>query len=126
MQYIIDTHTLIWRLLESKRLSPKIKNIFLNKENKFLIPTICLLESQYLKEIGRIDLDMDKALSTIQEEDSFELVAYDDRVMLQSLGLTSTRDPFDRIILAHALSSSNKIITKDKWMKKTAPHLVVW
>ena len=84
-----------------------------------------MLEIQYLVEIKRVELDIDETLKTIQLERNFELVSFDEEAMLHSLKLMTTRDPFDRIILSHALARSTKILTKDFWMKKTAPHLVV-
>ena len=126
MSYLLDTHTLVWRFIDPKKIPPKIQTLFSNPESDFLIPTICLLEIQYLVEVGRIQIDLDEVRRVIQEEDAFQLVAYDESVMLHSLRLTTTRDPFDRIILAHALSTSTKIITRDLWMKRTAPHLVVF
>lgn len=126
MNYVVDTHILIGRLVEPARLSAKVKSLFSREEeNRFLIPTIVLLEIQYLKEIGKIEVNLDEILLAVGDNPSFKLLAYDEAVMLQSLQLTTNRDPFDRIILAHALSLSSKIITKDRWMKKTAPHLVV-
>ena len=100
------------------------KSLFL-KETDFLIPTIALLEIQYLIEIGRIEVEIDQVLGAIHEEPSFQLVPYDEAVMLHSLRLTTTRDPFDRMILAHALATSTHIITKDRWMRRIAPHLVI-
>ncbi len=126
MNFIIDTHVLIERLLKPSRLSTKVRSIFLNEENDFLIPTVVLLEIQYLTEIGRIEIDIDQTLTTLQETFRFQLVPYDEAAMLHSIRLTTTRDPFDRIILAQALARSTKIITRDRWMKRTAPHLVVF
>ena len=126
MNYFLDTHILVRRLLEPKRLPKRIKGLFLDGENNFLIPTMAVLEIQYLTEIGRIEVRMETVLEEIEEEQSFQLAPYDDAVMRHSLLLTTTRDPFDRIILAHALSRSTRIITQDRWMKETAPHLVVF
>ncbi len=126
MRFILDTHVLIERLLKPSRLSSKVRSIFLDEENDFLIPTVAFLEIQYLTEIGRIEMDIDQTLSTIQETERFQLIPYDEAAMFQSLHLNTTRDPFDRIILAQALARSHKILTKDRWMKRTAPHLVVY
>lgn len=125
MRYLLDTHVLVWRFVESHHMSKTLRPLFLKEENEFLIPTVSLLEMQYLIEVGRIEVDMDQVLAALQEEPAFQLVPYDEGVLLHSLRLTTTRDPFDRIILAHALATSTKIITQDHWMKQTAPHLVV-
>lgn len=125
MQYLLDTHTLLWRLTQPRKLSKRVRAIFSKSTHQFTVPTIALLETQYLIDIGRIDLAVDDVLTTIQEEPQFSLVPYDEVVMLHSLRLTGTRDPFDRIILAHALATSTQILTHDQWMKKMAPHLVI-
>lgn len=127
MDYILDTHILVWRCLKPVKLvTPKVDSLFLDESNHFLLPCISLLEVQYLHEIGRIDLHVDDILKMVNEGNQFVILPYDVSVMLHSLKLTSTRDPFDRIILAHALATSTQIITKDHWMKKEAPKLVVF
>ena len=126
MKYIVDTHLLVWRLIEPRKLSKNERSLFSNSQTEFLIPTVALLEMQYLAEIKRIEIDMDEALTTLQEEPAFQLVPFDETAMLHAFRLTSTRDPFDRMILAQALANSTKILTRDRWMKETAPHLVVF
>lgn len=125
MNYVLDTHILVWRLLDPKKLSSKIQKIFKNQNNYFYIPTISVLEIQYLNEINRIHVEMDEILRIISEDDQYKTVSYDQHTMLQSLKLTSTRDPFDRIILGHAIALATKIITHDRWMKREAPKLVI-
>lgn len=125
MNYILDTHYLVWRLLEPEKIPKKSQSILQSDANHFLIPTISLLEMQYLQEIGRIKADMDQVLSIIQEQRNFKLISFDEVTLIHSLRLSGTRDPFDRIILSHALALSCKILTQDGWMKKTAPSLVI-
>lgn len=125
MRYLVDTHIVVWRLMEPRRLPKASRALFLNERHEFLVPTIALLEIQYLIEVGRIQSDIDHILAALHEEPSFQLIPYDDVVMLHSLRLTTTRDPFDRIILAHALATSTPILTKDRWMRRMAPHLVI-
>lgn len=125
MTYLLDTHVLLWRLLDPKRLPKAARALLADEANDFLIPTIVLLEIQYLIEIGRIAAEIDAIVAVIQEDPRLSLAAYDETIMLHSLRLTTTRDPFDRIILAHALATSIRILTKDRWMRKTAAHLVI-
>lgn len=125
MPYFLDTHILLWRLLEPRRLPKKHQSLFRARTHEFLIPTMALLEIQYLIEIGRVEAEVDHVLAAIADESAFQMVPYDDIVMRHSLRLTTTRDPFDRVILAHALATSTPILTKDRWMRRMAPHLVV-
>lgn len=102
-----------------------MKKIFGEDDHLFLIPTVSLLELQYLQEIGRVEIDMDQFLQTLRQQEDFRLVAFDEITLLASLRLTSNRDPFDRIILGHAVATSTKILSRDRWMKEMAPQLVV-
>jgi PIN domain nuclease of toxin-antitoxin system len=125
LNYFLDTNALIWRFLDPRKLSAKMKNVFAGEDNLYLVPTVSLLELQYLKEIGRIEVDIDQFLQTLRQQEDFRLVPFDETVLLASLRLTSNRDPFDRIILAHAIAASIKILSRDRWMQQTAPELVV-
>ena len=125
MNFILDTHVFIWRFLSPEKLSKKLKEIFSNEENIFGVPTMVLMETQYLSEVGRVQVELDNLMLVLKEQPEFTLLSFDEQVLLHALKLTSNRDPFDRVILAHALATSTKILTKDRWMKKMAPHLVV-
>jgi PIN domain nuclease of toxin-antitoxin system len=59
--FVTDTHGLIWYLEDSPRLGPAAKDIFLACDRGDLFvyyPTICLVETVYLHERGRIPNDL--------------------------------------------------------------------
>lgn len=124
MRYLLDTHILLWRLLDPVRLPKKSASILASSVHTFLVPAIVLLEMQYLREIGRVVVEVEQVLEFLRSAPEYDIVPYDVAVMAHSLRLTGNRDPFDRIILAHALATSTTLLSKDRWMKKTAPHLV--
>lgn len=126
VNFLVDTHVLLWRLIEPTRLSEKAKKIFTDNNNHFLIPTVSLLEVQYLSEIGRVKVEMDHVFAAIQDDVRFKLLPFDESALIQSIRLTSNRDPFDRMILGQALSLATKILTKDRWMQKVAEHLTIF
>jgi PIN domain nuclease of toxin-antitoxin system len=124
VDYLLDTHILIWRLTDPKKLSANIQKIF-QEDHQWYIPCIVILETSYLVDVGRIKIDLIDLIRTMEEDPNMHFLAYNEVVMGHSLRLTGNRDPFDRIILAHALSGPYPILTKDRWMKETAPHLVI-
>lgn len=103
-----------------------MKSIFSDDKADFIIPTMVILEIQYLVEVNRVKVDIDSTLETLRETPQFQFAGFDEMSLIHALRLTTTRDPFDRIILAQALSTSTPILTKDLWMRRTAPHLVVF
>ena len=126
MNFVVDTHVLIWRFLDPKKLSKRLKTLFASEENEFWVPNMALMETQYLNEIGRIQINIDEFIAILRDHPQFRLLSFDEQVLAHALRLSSNRDPFDRIILAHALASSTPILTRDRWMKRMAPHLVVF
>ena len=44
MNYLLDTHILIWSLLDSEKLSKTILDIISNQENKIFVSTVSLWE----------------------------------------------------------------------------------
>lgn len=126
MTYLVDTHVLLWRLLEPRRLSRKARDIFSRETERLVVPTVVMLEIQYLVEIGKVEIDLNEVLEVVQADPRYRFIAYDEPAMLQSLQLTSTRDPFDRVILSHALARGIPILTRDRWMHRQAPHLAVY
>jgi PIN domain nuclease of toxin-antitoxin system len=126
MRYVLDTHSLIWRLIQPSKLSPRMRSVFSDTEADFIVPTMAVLEIQYLVEIKRVKVDIDAILESLRETPRFQTASFDEMAMIHAIRLTTTRDPFDRIILAQALSLSTPILTKDLWMRRTAPHLVIF
>ena len=112
---MIDTHIVIW--LYSGNVNELSKIAQTNIEtHDLLISPIILLELQYLLEIGKIlispkeiynDLHFRIGLR-IDNETLWSNVTY------AALELNWTRDPFDRLICAHAKVLKSKLITRDK------------
>ena len=115
--YALDTHALVFWLLDPSKLSAKTRAILRGTGNRFCISTACILEIQYLIEIGRIETEIGEVLSYIQREHAFFLQPFDEMVLLETLAASEHRDPFDRIILGTAKAYNLPIITRNRWMK---------
>ncbi|MFZ4615645.1 MAG: type II toxin-antitoxin system VapC family toxin, partial [Rectinemataceae bacterium] len=55
MKYLLDTHTLLWSLLDTKRLSKKAREILENRANEIYVSTIALWEIALKSSIGKLD-----------------------------------------------------------------------
>src|SRR6266498_3780989 len=53
-KYVLDTHTLVWYLEGSPRLSTRAKAIVDDSSNQLVVPLIVLAEAAFLVERGRI------------------------------------------------------------------------
>ena len=109
----LDTHVVVWLYAgEVDRFPPQARRA-LESESLVISPMV-LLELQYLHELSRVSQDpalivneLEKSLGLAVRRDEFE------RIIIAALMENWTRDPFDRIIVAHANLASAPLLTKD-------------
>jgi len=123
MTFVLDTHPLVFYLLEPSRLSPKVQLLFADTAHRFLIPTMSIMEIGYLVEVGRIETDMRQVVGYVHNDTSCEIVGFGTEELYETIEC-STRDPFDRIILATAKARSLPIVTRDRWMRRNYDQAV--
>lgn len=114
----LDTHILIWSFQrEPEKISLKART-FSENAKRFVSP-ISLLEIDFLHEIGRVKVTTSKIISDLQEKFLFE-IANDPFVSIiqEASALTWTRDPFDRLLVAHAQLHKAHLLTKDENIRK--------
>lgn len=105
---LLDTNALIWLNQSHKRARP------LQRERRRLyISPASVLELQFLHESGRIRLPQGSVQPIVDDErwtlDEPQSAAW----FLESVELIWTRDPFDRLIAAHARLRRWKLATSD-------------
>lgn len=116
MRYLVDTQILIWTLINPEKLTERTKNIL--QYNAIFVSQISLFEIAIKQKIGKLpELPFSlKSLSGLIEQDNFNILA----ISINHLEaynsvplLTNHRDPFDRLLLAIAMSESMPIISAD-------------
>jgi PIN domain nuclease of toxin-antitoxin system len=121
----LDTHVLLWLhagLIE--RFSAK--GCRLLEENELLISPAVKLELQYLFEIGRTALPAFQIIDDIDGQIGLAVCDLPfDAVINRAVTLNWTRDPFDRLISAHAMCRQIPLLTKDKTIRRRV-KLAVW
>ena len=106
---LLDTNALLWLEGGHRRIKPLV-----TKHERLYISPASVLELQVLVEVGRIRL----------RSGTIEALAHDPRWLLddppatrwfeQALDLDWTRDPFDRLIVAHAKLRGWRLATADQ------------
>jgi PIN domain nuclease of toxin-antitoxin system len=120
----LDTHVVVWLYAgDLRRFSPAVRRR-LDREDLRISPMVAL-EVQYLHEVGRISesagvvlSDLTRKLGLAQAEGDFSAVA------AAALGLDWTRDPFDRLIVAHAALHGAVLLTKDRSIRRNYRNAV--
>ena len=121
----LDTHAVIWLYAGEVQRFPSVARKKLENQ-PLLISPVVLLEMQYLHELGRITeepllmlKELEMSLGVAVHSENFE------RTILSALGQGWTRDPFDRIIVAHADVVSAALLTKDRSIRRNY-HRAFW
>ena len=127
--YVTDSHSLIWYLLDSPKLSLNANEVFKTVEQgkaNLLIPAIVTAEIIFIVQSGEVEADLDSLLLKIQESDNFQIspLGLDELNCLKEQ--TDIPEMHDRLIVCEALLHKAKIITKDKEIKDSGIAGVVW
>ncbi len=109
----LDTHVVVWLYSGlTDRLSDLAKSL-INDHELYVSPMV-RLELQYLYEIERITVQSDIILTDLSNRIGLMVCGKDFNLIIsQALGISWTRDPFDRLILASALLNGDLLLTKD-------------
>ena len=113
----LDTHVVVWLYAGDLALFPRTVRQDL-EENELFISPIVSLELEYLHEIDRVSVGsnvvVDELRRTIGLQISDTPFA---QVVSRALLNTWTRDPFDRIITAHAALGECRLLTRDQTIR---------
>lgn len=119
MAYLLDTHTFLWFLEGSKRLSKKTKDIIVNPKNKTFISIASIWEMGIKISLDKLELDL--SLEELKQElirNEIEILPLDfDHIIELSKLDFHHRDPFDRILISQARSEKLTILSKDSHFK---------
>ena len=110
----IDTHVAVWLFYGEKDEFSSLARKSIESNALFVSPMVAL-ELNYLKEIGRIEHDSEAVLPALKAQFGVEVFESNFMDIIQEAGTFKwTRDPFDRIISAHAFLEGMKLLTRDK------------
>ena len=125
---LLDTHILIWSLLEPEKLSSSVKDVITAAQNSdsLYIASITLWEIAMLIQKQRISVFKRTAdfLSSITSIDGLHLIQMNADIAAESVALPGgfIGDPADCLIIASAREAAATLITKDQkildWAKQ--------
>jgi len=120
MKYLLDSHAVIWYLEDSQKLPQKSVRLVDNPDNSVFISAVSLWEIAIKMNLGKLDLkfSLDKLLNAVNASDFDILQIEDDYLKLLSTLPNIHKDPFDRLLIASAVTEDLTIITADENIQK--------
>ncbi len=115
MNLLIDTHVLLWYLIDDSQLSFTSIQKIENPSNTNYVSIASLWEIAIKINIGKLDLHIPfKKLEKEVLQNNFKILPIEFKHTIQLSKLDQNhRDPFDRILISQALVENFTIITKD-------------
>lgn len=121
MKVHLDTHVAVWLAAGEKR---RLKSVEarLRRGSLFLSP-VALLEMEFLHEIGRIKTPIADVWEVLSEDYGISEATGEVQLLGRQARLLGwTRDPFDRLIVAHALADDAILLSADETIRKHCPR----
>ncbi|MGM0669575.1 MAG: type II toxin-antitoxin system VapC family toxin [Gemmatimonadota bacterium] len=112
MNLLLDTHFLLWTVLDSPRLK---EFSWLEAYRPWGVSPVSFLEIQFLAEVGRLEVRQPEFSRAVAEDPRF-VVDEAPLVSLveKALALSWTRDPFDRLLAAHSEARRVSLCSLDR------------
>ena len=117
MKFIADTHAFLWFITDSEQLSPKAKALLEASESNRVLSVASIWEIAIKTSLGK--LSFKKPLEELlPEQISLNYFQVLDISMEHALRVASLRmwhrDPFDRMIVAQALTEGLPVLSNDE------------
>jgi PIN domain nuclease of toxin-antitoxin system len=117
MKYLLDTHTLLWALLEDELISPRCRKLILSPENEFLVSAASAWEIATKHRIGKLpqaEVLLDGFVPTIAAAGYLLLpISVEDALRAGSFP-GAHKDPFDRLLAAQSIHRNIPLLSNDK------------
>ena len=119
MRFLLDTHILLWFLSANKQLTNSKRELINNGDHKIFISLVSLWEIAIKLSIKKLNIDYDfSELPNILKRHEIDIlnISFSHTQIVKELPLHHG-DPFDRILIAQAISEELTLITEDQNFK---------
>lgn len=132
MEYVTDTHPLVWLLFAPNRLSTRVRDLFQRVElgeHTIVIPAVVIAELIMVVEKRRVTGTMPEllqGLALLQASPNYRFPALLPETVIVSHSFTTIPDIFDRLVVAEAQRLSLPLITRDAVISASGLVTTVW
>ena len=120
MKYLLDTHVILWIAENSPLLSEKVKTVVLDKNNEKYVSIVSAWEVAIKLGTHKLHLEggLPEYFRIIESNGFFTLSIEREYIQLIHSFPNYHKDPFDRMIIATAITENMKLISIDENLHK--------
>ena|SRR2546428_9945027 len=133
MEYVADTHAIIWYYYKRQRLGATALTVLTDADAglvKIFIPAVAVAEMIMIIQKGRLSgvttPNLIAQLKQMQGRSNYEFLPLDPDLVIASHRLTAIPEIFDRLIVAEALRLGAPLITVDSVIRSSGLVNVIW
>ena len=128
MKLLLDTHTFLWWDNDPSRLSARALSLCSDTANELILSVTSLWEMQIKRQLGKLELRLPLA-EILEHQQSTNGIVVLPITRTEVLALdrlpTPHRDPFDRLLVAHAITEGAVLVSVDP-IFGSYPVQVLW
>ena len=114
MRVLVDTHIVLWWLIDSRKLPEDAERIIKDKDNTIFVSAASIWEIAIKVTLGQIEADPFAIEAAIEPSGFVELPITGKHAAHISQLPLHHRDPFDRILVAQGLLEPMRLMTGDQ------------
>jgi PIN domain nuclease of toxin-antitoxin system len=114
VRLLLDTHALLWWLIDDPQLSPAARAAVASLENEVFVSACSGYEIAYKQNLGRFPTFPESLLDRVGRERIETLPISLEHAVAAAALPGPHRDPWDRIMMAQALAEHCHMVTVDK------------
>jgi|SRR6185503_15692830 len=118
MSFLLDAHTLLWAILDQKKLSSKVTGILENPVNDIFVSSVTFWEISLKYSLGKLDLSgiSPEELPGLSNETGFKFLPLlpHESASYHQINSDLHRDLFDRMLIWQAIKNDLTLLSKDK------------
>lgn len=128
MNYVTDTHSLIWYFTEDSRLSKRALRVFEKtvKEGIMIVPAVVLAEIMFIAKKAKVSITFEETLEKIEEYENFYIAPLDIDILKVADKIEAGMEMHDKLIIATALYFEAVLITRDRQIKESKIVSTTW
>ena len=116
MKYLLDTHIILWALVDDKHISSDVRKIIEDQKNEIYYSSASTWEIE-IKHLNKdnFKLSADQFVFLCDQNGLMNIPIKNSNVLgLKKIKNTKHNDPFDKMLLAQAISENMILITHDR------------
>ena len=115
MRLLLDTHVLLWALIEPAKLDAPVRSQLEDPENEILFSAASAWEMAIKAALGRADFQVspERIVASAQASGFIELPVRSAAALKVRILPHHHRDPFDRLLVAQAMAGPMRLYTAD-------------